>query len=186
MPHHAPHAHGHDTVDVWSVEGRFTQWIYSPRGEIEGLLIDTDGIATQFCFDRHGSEVPAAGRELRPGQTLVVEGSEAPPSPKGESLHTVYDFVRLVSVDGCPAPAAEAEADVEGTVQRFNYARHGAANGVVLDTGDFIHTRPDGLVPLGLQVGDRVRARGPVRPLVTGAGRVMEARRVNGQPVGAG
>ena len=31
---------------------------------------------------------------------------------------------------------------------RLNYAKHGAANGVVLDNGDFVHTRPDGFAAL--------------------------------------
>ncbi|WP_256220106.1 MULTISPECIES: hypothetical protein [unclassified Variovorax] len=66
---------------------------------------------------------------------------------------------------------------------RLNYARHGEANGVVLDTGDFVHTRPDGFERLGLKIGDEVRAEGRAQPLATGEGRVIEAVRVNGRPV---
>jgi hypothetical protein len=75
----------------------------------------------------------------------------------------------------------DAGERVDGTVVRFNYARHGQANGVVLDTGDFVHTKPDGLARLALKVGDKVRAEGRSQPLATGQGRVVEAVRVNGQ-----
>ncbi|WP_218509825.1 hypothetical protein [Variovorax sp. dw_308] len=183
MPH--AHAHHEDLLDVWSVEGRFHHLVYSPKGAIEGLLIDTDGVPTQFVADPHDPSVAEQFTGLREGQALVIEGTEAGPSPKGEALHTVYRFERLVSVDGKPPkPARPHDDEVTGTVVRFNYARHGAANGVVLDSGDFIHTRPEGMERLGLKIGDKVRATGEARPLVTGAGRVVEARSVNGTPVG--
>lgn len=178
MPHPS-----HD-IDVWSVEGRFQHLIYSPKGAIEGLMIDTDGVPTQFVTDPHDTAAVERFGSLRPGQALVVEGTEAPPSPKGEAAHTVYRFERLASVDGQTAEAADAKAGTHGKVVRFNHAKHGEANGVVLDNGDFVHTRPEGLRALGLQLGDAVRAEGPARPLATGAGRVIEAHRVNGHPVG--
>ncbi len=175
----------HETIDVWSVEGRFKHLVYSPGGGIEGVLIDTDGVSTQFVFDRHDDAAPGAFTGLHAGQALVIEGTEDAPSPKdkGEAEHTVYRFERLVSVDGRAPPHAAAEARIGGTVVRFNYARHGEANGVVLDTGDFVHTRPDGLARLGLKIGDKVSAEGRVQPLTTGEGRVVEAVQVNGTPV---
>jgi hypothetical protein len=175
-----------ETVDVWSVEGRLTQLIYSPKGAVEGLLIDSDGIATQFVVDRDDDKQVAAvlAMRLRPGQHLVLEGVEQGASPKGEAEHTVYALERVVSVDGeAPGPAKPRSDAVQGKVVRFNYARHGAANGVVLDTGDFVHTRPEGLARLGLKIGDRVKAEGETRPLATGDGRVVEATSVNGKPV---
>ncbi|MDB5846714.1 MAG: hypothetical protein JWP29_466 [Rhodoferax sp.] len=179
-PQHAPH---HD-IDVWAIEGRFVQLIYSPKGAIEGLLIDTDGTPTQFATDPHDPVTAQLFADLRPGQALVVEGTEAGPSPKGEGAHFVYRFERLASVDGREPDVAHGPGEASGRVVRFNYARHGEANGVVLDSGDFVHTRPDGMARLGLKIGDTVHAEGPARPLVTGAGRVIEAHSVNGKPVG--
>lgn len=173
----------HDTLDVWSVEGRFQHLVYSPRGGVEGVLIDTDGVLTQFVFDRHDEGAAPAFAGLQAGQALVIEGTEEGPSPKGEAGHTVYRFERLASVDGEAPRHTDADADIAGTVVRFNYARHGEANGVVLDTGDFVHTRPDGFARLGLKVGDKVRAEGHAQPLATGEGRVVEAVKVNGRPV---
>ena len=78
----------------------------------------------------------------------------------------------------------EGHASYSGTVVRLNFARHGEVNGVVLDSGHFIHTRPDGMAKLQLAVGDRVEAQGDALPLVNGTGMVVEAITVNGQAIG--
>ena len=175
--------HPHQEIDVWSVQGRFQHLIYSPKGAIEGVLISTDGVPTQFVTDPHDAAVAAQLADLRAGQTLVIEGTEQGPSPKGEADHSVYAFERLASVDGKAPTTNRAARDASGIVVRFNYAKHGAANGVVLDSGDFVHTRPDGLDKLGLKIGDKVEAEGAAMPLVTGTGRVIEALSVNGKRV---
>ncbi|WP_428383504.1 hypothetical protein [Nevskia ramosa] len=175
--------HPHHEADVWSVEGRFQHLIYSPKGGVEGVLIDTDGVSTQFVTDPHDPSVAEQFSALRVGQALVIEGSDHGPSPKGEPAHWVYAFKRLASIDGKPPKLSAAGEEASGKVIRYNYAKHGAANGVVLDNGDFIHTKPEGLARLGLKIGDQVKAEGMARPLVTGSGRVIEATRVNGKPV---
>ena len=181
-----PAPHPTHEIDVWSVKGRFQQLIFSPKGAVEGLMIDTQGVPTQFVTDAQDPGTVALFGALQVGQKLVVEGTEAPPSPKGGASHTVYHFERLASVDDQPPQPAPSHEGTKGTVVRFNYARHGEANGVVLDNGDFVHTRPDGLAALGLQVGDWVAAEGSARALVTGSGRVIEAVRVNDRPVARG
>ncbi len=175
--------HPHELVDVWSVEGRFQHLIYSPKGAIEGVLIDTDGVPTQFVTDPHDVSIADQFTGLRAGQALVIEGTDPGPSPKGEALHSVYVFERLASVDGKAPKEPQAHGEVAGTVVRFNYAKHGAANGVVLDSGDFVHTKPDGFDTLDLKIGDKVKAEGAARPLATGTGRVIEAHSVNGKPL---
>ncbi|MCZ2498775.1 hypothetical protein GN316_18585 [Xylophilus sp. Kf1] len=194
---------------AWAIEGTFQHLIYSPKGAIEGLLIDSEGAPTQFVTDpQDGSSLERLGA-LRAGQAVVVEGTEDKPSPKspkspkpskapkapespeasestdGGTAHAVYRFQRLASVDGEDAGPPQRPAEVSGKVARFNYARHGEPNGFVLDSGDFVHTRPDGFAALGLAVGDDVHAEGPSRPLVDGSGRVVEAHRVNGTAVAA-
>lgn len=181
MPHSHPKTP--NDGDVWSVEGRFHHLIYSPKGGIEGLLIDTDGIPTQFVVDPHDAAMVGQLLALRGQPALVVEGREADPSPKGEGEHVVYRFERLAAIDGREPEPTPHEAHTQGKVARFNFAKHGAANGVVLDNGDFVHTRPQGLEALALKVGDTVKAEGAAHPLASGCGRVIEARRVNGRPV---
>ena len=82
--------HPHHEIDVWSVEGSFQHLIYSPKGAIEGVLIDTDGVSTQFVTEPQDPLVADLFAKLRTGQTVVIEGTEAPPSPKGDAAHTVY------------------------------------------------------------------------------------------------
>lgn len=174
----------HHEVDVWSVEGQFQHLIYSPKGAIEGFLIDTDGVPTQFVTDPQDPSTLSLFGEMKQGRSVTIEGTEPPPSPKGEAVHSIYRFERLAAVDGKASKPSQPPAEVSGKVARFNYAKHGAINGVVLDSGDFIHTRPDGFDGLGLKVGDKVTAEGAMHPLVTGEGRVVEATTVNGKPVG--
>ena len=173
--------HSSDTL-----EGEFRYPIYSPKGGIEGALLYVADTPVQIVFEPHGGAGADAFAALKAGETVSVEAVAEPASDKGEAQHAVYRFERLVSVNGRrPAQASvKAHAPFGGIVVRLNFARHGEANGVVLDSGDFIHTKPDGMATLKLEVGDRVEADGEARPLITGAGRVVEARVVNGKAVG--
>jgi len=39
-----------------SVQGQFQHLIYSPRGEIEGVLLQVEGRPLQIVFQRHDAE----------------------------------------------------------------------------------------------------------------------------------
>jgi len=67
---------------------------------------------------------------------------------------------------------------IKGIVAELHYARHGQPNGVVLETGEFIHMRPHGMAQVGLGVGAKVSAVGEVCMTVLGT-RMLEARSVN-------
>lgn len=168
-------------IQVWSVEGQFQHLLYSPKGAVEGLMIDSAGAPVQFVIEGPFPAAFTSLMSLQPGQSVVIEGTVAPPSPKGDAEHEVFHLERLVTVDGRPAPDAHPVDHITGTIVRFHYARHGVPNGVLLDTGDFIHTKPDGMAQLALNIGDKVRAEGPTRPLATGTGQVMEAHAVKDQ-----
>lgn len=166
-------------VQVWSVEGQFQHLIYSPKGTVEGVMIDSAGAPVQFIVEGPFPASLASLLALHPGQSVVMEGTIAPHSSKGEGEHEVFHLERLVSMDGQPAPDAHPIQPITGTVMHFNYARHGVPNGVVLDTGDFIHSKPDGFQRMGLKIGDKVQVEGPTRPLSHGNGQVVEAHTIN-------
>ena len=168
-----------------AVECTYRNVLYSPRGDVEGLLCERDGDPVQFVFERDDHDAVASFNGIRSGQALVVEATRQGLSSKGESEHGVFAFRKLVSIAGRKQPARRTVRDRvhAGTVARFNFARHGEANGVVLDTGDFIHTKPAGLARLKLRVGSAVRASGIARPLSVGTGQVVEAVKVNGKRV---
>ncbi|CAN5457876.1 hypothetical protein BH09PSE6_BH09PSE6_03640 [soil metagenome] len=168
-----------------ALDAEFQSLVFSPRGEVEGFLVTHQGAVSQLVFDRHDEESPSLIRSLILGQKLKLKARPAEPSDKGPSEHAVFDFSELISIDGAPAMHSEADGDdgYEGIVVRLNYARHGAANGVILDTGDFVHLKPEGMSRLRLKVGDKVRAHGDATQLVTGDGWAVEAQTVNGRAV---
>ena len=49
---------------------------------------------------------------------------------------------------------------------------------MILETGEFIHLRPQGMVAAGLDIGSKVNAVGELRMTVLGT-RMLEAHRVN-------
>jgi len=171
-----------------TVQGNFQHLIYSPRGDIEGALLQADDAPLQLVFEHHDAEAVAQFEALTAGQQVSVcahlQDSQGR-SPKGEPAHPVYTHVRLLKVDGLrPAKIKAAVGPAyQGRVVRLNFARHGEANGVVLDSGDFIHTKPDGMARLRLKVGDSVQADGDAQRLADDSGWAVEARHVNGKPV---
>ncbi len=132
---------------------------------------------------------PDVGFAVVRGIGQNVEATVEPDSnsvKRGKGDHPVYSLVTLTGTDGKPlihAGAGGAEmATVQGIVKRINYARHGAANGVVLESGDFIHLKPEGMKNIGLKVGDKVTAQGTASLMPLGQ-QVIEAETVNGVAV---
>lgn len=116
--------------------------------------------------------------------------------PKGE--HPVYRLITFAGEPGeratsggprhkpphpSPGQSPGQPIEVTGTVERLNYAKHGEANGVVLDTGDFVHLKPDGMKKVGLRVGDQVAAKGRGKSFLAGT-RAIDAEIVNGIALG--
>ena len=165
-----------------TIEGRFEQLIYSPGGQIEGALLSVTRSPVQIAVEPWKSDSYAGLERARKGQKVVVKAIPQGPSKHGESAHPVYDLVELVSINGATprVKADDGAVGYKGTVVRLNYARHGEPNGVVLDTGDFIHMRPGGFALFGLAVGDAVEAEGDAQRLVTDDGWAVEATVVNG------
>ncbi len=168
-----------------TVEGRFCHLIYSPHGGVEGVLLDAEGGALQLVFEREDEAGPAAFEGVAAGQAIIAKAEAQGPSPKGPAEHPVYAFVALKSIDGQrpKKPSTRPVPAYQGRVVRLNHARHGAANGVVLDTGDFIHLRPEGMALLKLKIGDLVQADGDAHYLALGRGWAVEAVKVNGKTV---
>jgi hypothetical protein len=111
--------------------------------------------------------------------TVAAEPATAKHS-KGE--HPVFSLVTLKGADGkalIHSAGDGAIATVQGVVKRINYTRHGEANGVVLESGDFVHVKPAGMKRVALKVGDHVTAEGTSASMPLGQ-LVIEAKTVNG------
>jgi len=161
--------------DIWSLSGTLEQWLYGPRGELQGFLLMERGDEAQVVVSPRDVHTVIG---LKIGQQITVEAVHEVYGPKDEAAHGLYHFVAFTRARGAHLQLGRAAHS--GKVARFNYAKHGQRNGVVLDTGHFIHTKPHGIALLDLKVGDTVSAIGEARPLFDGAGMVVEADEVNG------
>jgi hypothetical protein len=113
----------------------------SPKGHVEGALVETpEGIA-QLNFPKHGAEELARSAKVGASIDLAVELED------DEGDHPVYR-------------ANESSGVVTGAVVRLNYARHGEVNGYHLDDGMFVHVKPDGAKRYKLHVGDQITVEG--------------------------
>ena len=165
--------------------GTFTQIVYSPKGGVEGMLLEVQGRTVQFVLAKDDDAGALLVASIEPGQAVTVNAEPMPPSGKGEGVHPVHALRKIVSIDGkTPKKAAARPAGYAGRIVRLNYARHGAPNGFVLDSGDFVHVKPEGFAKLGLKIGDAVTADGDAHFLSTGGGWAVEATKVNRKAIG--
>ena len=168
------------------VKGELEAYLFSPKGGIEGLLIRRrrKGAVQITVAPELGGLLPAL---VAPGERVQLTVG---PDPHGEphrgGEHPVFRLLALKDVDGAThrfdGLAAEETRTVRGKVARLNYARHGEANGVVLDTGDFVHMRPRGFHRVDPRPGQTLEATGRARPALLG-GFVIDAESINGEPL---
>jgi hypothetical protein len=160
--------------------GMLQEFNLSPKGGIEGFLLHFDGQTVQVNVtpDVGFAAVRGIGQHV---EATVEPDAEAAKHAKGS--HSVYTLVTLTGPDGktlIHSGGSNVEMiTVQGTVKRINYSRHGVANGVVLDSGDFIYLKPEGMKKLDLKVGEQVTAEGTASLMPLGQ-QVVEAKTVNG------
>jgi hypothetical protein len=151
------------------INGICQQLLFSPKGGIEGALVKIKGAVVQVNVPP--ASAAALAQASGPGKRLRVL-AVADNSPKtAEGHHPVYLFESFAAVE-------PDNTTIKGTVAAMHFAKHGQPNGVILETGEFIHLRPLGMVQAGLAIGSKVNALGTVRMTVLGT-RLLEARQVN-------
>jgi hypothetical protein len=164
------------------ISGRLQQFLFSPKGGVEGLLLGVDAadeklIQVTFPADL-GSDL-AALCKVTDTVSLICEQDHSPKSKKAN--HPVYTLIDLVDENGdslLPA-GRDGKIEVDGTVTGLHFSKHGEPNGVILDNGDFVHLRPHGMKAVKPAIGTRVSARGILRSSVLGS-RIVEAKSANG------
>ncbi|MBP3956191.1 hypothetical protein J8F10_12945 [Gemmata sp. G18] len=162
-----------------TLSGTVRQHNFSPKGEIEGLVLETEAGPVQVNFP-HGPRATEFPTPVPGSLIRFVVGADHRAAEHDPGDHPVCEFV--ADADAAPVPEGGRRPATAGVVIRLNYARHGEPNGVVLDTGDFVHLKPHGMRLVPLALGARVVAEGASRPTVTGH-RVIEASVVNGVEV---
>jgi hypothetical protein len=165
------------TADTLS--GTFTQVLLSPKGAIEGLLLSIRGNPVQIST-RPGA-IDEYTHSLVAGVRIVATATtDHSPKTKGGS-HPVFKLEQLTKIGGTVLRESTDGAGLvvlKGLVATLHYARHGEPNGVVLESGDFVHLRPHGMEKSGLEVGAQIVAKGKRRMTVLGT-TLLEAREIN-------
>lgn len=157
--------------------GTLLQCLYAPDGCLDGALVDTGTGIVQWVLPPEPADTGEALMQSAPGQHLSAMVGPVLPAHE-RTAHPVYLLQRLI---GKHVPLTR------GVVMAFHYAHHGQPNGVVLENGDVIHTRPEGLARmLQLDVGDTIVVKGPWWALEDGRGRMVEATHINGVRLPAG
>ena len=155
----------------------------SPKGFYEGSLLKSGKNVIQINLPKEQIRSFADGWPSGGEISVEVEAED----PGGAPVHKVFRLVRVVGNGG---RNAENDHDhlprtFSGRIERLNYALHGEVNGGILESGDFLHLKPEGARAVGLAVGMAVEARGQTKPM-PGGRFVIEADEVNGTVIGHG
>jgi len=160
-----------------TLTGRLEQLLFSPKGGVEGLLIRVRDEPLQVSMEPATADHGTLSRAI--GQTIEVSAVPDHSPKTREAAHPVFKLSSITKVAGKALKSNGARHDrVSGVVASIHYAKHGEPNGVILESGEFIHTRPHGMKELKLRVGSKVEARGERRMTALGTG-LIEAERVN-------
>jgi hypothetical protein len=160
-----------------TLSGRLEQLLFSPKGGVEGLLLTVRDQPLQVSMEPATGDPGMLARAV--GQSIEVTAVPDHSPKTREAAHPVFKLSAINKVAGKAVKSNGERRDrVSGIVASIHYAKHGEPNGVILDSGEFVHTRPHGMKELKLHVGSKVEARGERRMTALGTG-MIEARRVN-------
>ena len=158
------------------LNGQIQQLLFSPKGGIEGLLMKVGSQPIQVCMDPATADASALAGAV--GKPIEAQARADDSSKTKDGAHPVYKLQVITKIGGAALKPNGAGHPISGVVATIHYAKHGEPNGVILESGEFIHTRPPGMKKLKLDVGSKVVAHGEMRMTVLGTP-LIEARQVN-------
>jgi hypothetical protein len=162
-----------------SLSGQLAQLLFSPKGGIEGLLLTVGSNAIQVSMKPGSADANALNKAVGKPIEVMARADHSPKTKDG--AHPVYQLDRITKLAG-ETFHSNGTQPIEDVVAHIHYAKHGEPNGVILESGEFIHTRPPGMKKLNLRVGSKVIAHGEAR--TTGLGTsLIEAHEVNRVPL---
>lgn len=159
-----------------NLSGRLDQILFSPKGGLEGLLVKIGAQTVQVSMEPTTANAETLAGAV--GEAIEIKAS-VDDSPKAKhGAHPVYKMRALNKIAGKACKLADEPERVKGVVSAIHFAKHGEPNGVMLESGEFVHTRPHGMKKLKLKIGSKVVALGQVRMTVLGTP-LLEADEVN-------
>lgn len=153
-----------------------SKYFSAPKGELKGLLMKVGWTSIQMSTDPATVDVAALANAV--GKPIEAEGSPDHSPKTKDCMHPVYKLNSITKIGGKALKPDGACHLVSGVVASVHFAKHGEPNGVILGSGEFIHTRPRGMKQLKLEVGSKVVANGEIRMTVLGTP-LIEAHEVN-------
>jgi hypothetical protein len=159
-----------------TLSGHLQQILFSPKGGVEGLLIKAGEDTVQVSMEPTTANAEALAAAV--GKPIEVKAT-ADHSPKTkDSAHPVYKMHVITKVAGKAFKPVDEPDRVKGIVNAIHFAKHGEPNGIMLESGEFVHTRPHGMKKLKLKIGAEIVAHGHLRTTVLGTP-LLEASEVN-------
>jgi hypothetical protein len=143
-----------------TIKGKIRSLNLSPKGHFESFLLEDAKRVVQINLDPH-----SAVSGLVVGEVISVNAE--PWEDERPSSHPVFAWTD-------PPKAA-----LKGVVKQINYALHGEPNGAILDTGEFVHMKPEGAKAVKLKLGQSLTVEGESKTSADGHV-VIEAGKVNG------
>jgi CheY-like chemotaxis protein len=153
-------AHMPNEKNTVHLSGVIVGFNLSPKGYVEGVVIQTPNGLAQVNYPKHGAHTLRSSTEL--GAIVAVRAL----LDTDEGAHPVYRVL-------------DEEAEVSGKITSVNYSRHGHVNGYRLDDGTFVHLAGDDAASHDFHVGDAVRGQGV--QVVSTEIVILEARTVQRQ-----
>lgn len=127
----------YDPAQLPAVKGKVVQYLPTPRGDVEGLLLD-DGTEVQVG--------PFASTQLvfavKPGDSVTVHGLKARALPMVAAASVTNDASGVTVLGGGPRMREAPQVDIQGTVKAALHDPRGEANGVLLDDGTVVRLPP--------------------------------------------
>jgi hypothetical protein len=167
----------HD-AKIETLNGSLQQLLFSPKGGIEGLLLTVGSDSVQVSMAQGAADGRVLAKAVGKPIQLTASADHSPKS-QAAAVHEVYKLKRITRIAGRGFKSSGDPRPISGRVAAVHYAKHGEPNGVMLESGEFIHTRPPGMKKLKLGVGAKVVAHGELRMTVLGTP-LVEAGKVNG------
>ena len=158
------------------LSGLLQQLLFSPKGGIEGMMLRVDSKIVQVSMRHDEADARTLQQAIAKPIELKVSADHSSKARGGP--HAVYKLHAIKALGGESVPSKRVTHGISGVVASIHYAKHGQPNGVVLESGEFIHTRPPGMKKLKLEVGAKVTAKGELRMTILGTS-LLEAHEVN-------
>ena len=162
--------------EATELSGNIQGFNRTPNGTFDSLMLTANDKTVQVNFPPDLAGEIAAVAQV--GDSVKVTAEQMP----HRADHEIYRLIKLVGASGkqlrLSRPEDAEKVHLEGVVRQLNYAPHGEIDGLVLESGDFVHFAPENAEQIAPKVGQKVTVEGWQR-LTTASGQVVEAERIN-------